>query len=64
MKQKSKPCDFDHNGECFICDCWPSDCAWNRLLNQDYEFESREELLKMFKNYMRDHNLEELIKND
>ncbi len=20
------PCKFDHNGECLICDCWPSDC--------------------------------------
>ena len=25
-----KPCDFDHNGECLICDCWPSNCAYQR----------------------------------
>ena len=62
MNQKSKPCDFDHNGECYICDCWPSECAW--LLNQDYKYESKEELLKMFKDYIRERNLEELIRND
>lgn len=22
------PCKFDHNGECLICDCWPSDCPF------------------------------------
>ena len=46
-----KPCDFDHNGECLICDCWPSDCAYKRYINGDYKYESKEELEKMFKNY-------------
>ena len=24
------PCKFDHNGECLICDCWPSDCPFRK----------------------------------
>ena len=43
------PCNFDHNGECLICDCWPSECAYNRMLNDDYTYESKEELGEMFK---------------
>jgi hypothetical protein len=46
-----KPCDFDHNGECLICDCWPSNCAYKRYINGDYKYESKEELEKMFKDY-------------
>jgi len=23
-----KPCKFDHNGECLICDCWSDDCRF------------------------------------
>jgi hypothetical protein len=49
-KQLPHPCNFDHNGECLICDCWSSDCAWKRLLNEDYKYESKEELIKMFEN--------------
>lgn len=22
------PCNFDHNGECLLCDCWPSGCVY------------------------------------
>ena len=44
-----RPCYFDHNGECLICDCWPSDCAYIRMINKDYKWESKEELEKMFK---------------
>ena len=22
------PCNFDHNGECLFCDCWPSNCPF------------------------------------
>jgi hypothetical protein len=22
------PCNFDHNGECLVCDCWLSDCPF------------------------------------
>jgi hypothetical protein len=46
-----KPCDMDHNGECLICDCWPSDCAYQRYINADYKWESKEELDKMFGNF-------------
>jgi hypothetical protein len=24
------PCNFDHNGECLICDCWPIDCIFKK----------------------------------
>ena len=44
-------CDFDHNGECLICDCWPSNCAYKRYISGDYKYESKEELEKMFKDY-------------
>lgn len=46
---KQAPCEFDHNGECLVCDCWPSDCAWRRMQNCDYRWESKEELEEMFK---------------
>jgi len=45
-----EPCTFDHNGECLICDCWASDCAFQRFLNQDYSYETKEELEEMFEN--------------
>ena len=45
-----KPCNPDHNGECLICDCWLSDCAYDRWLNKDYSYESKEELNDMFDN--------------
>jgi aspartyl/asparaginyl beta-hydroxylase (cupin superfamily) len=44
------PCNFDHNGECLICDCWRSDCAYIRYLKKDYKWETKEELEEMFKN--------------
>ena len=43
------PCNLDHNGECLICDCWISNCAYLRYLKGDYEFETKEELEQMFK---------------
>jgi heterodisulfide reductase subunit C len=49
---KMKPCDFDHNGECLICDCCISDCAYQRYINEDYKYESKEHLEKMFKNFV------------
>jgi hypothetical protein len=55
------PCKIDNNGECFICDCWSSDCAWKRLLNENYKWESREELLKMFQDYIRENNLNKIL---
>lgn len=45
------PCDFDHNGECLICDCWMTECAWIRMHNEDYRWESKEELEEMFKDF-------------
>jgi hypothetical protein len=51
MKNNIKtPCNFDHNGECLICDCWSDACAYDRMLNKDYKYESKEELEEMFKN--------------
>lgn len=47
-KSDTKPCQFDHNGECLICDCWPSECAWERYKNKDYTYETEDELNKMF----------------
>jgi hypothetical protein len=47
-KREGAPCEFDHNGECLICDCWASDCAYARMVNKDYKWESKEELEAMF----------------
>jgi len=49
LDKLNMPCDMDHNGECLICDCWLPNCAYKRYLNQDYKYESKEELEKMFK---------------
>jgi len=49
-----KPCNFDHNGECTICDCWSDTCAYERMLNKDYTYESKEELEEMFKDVIND----------
>jgi len=48
---KQIPCNLDHNGECLICDCWISDCAYQRYLNKDYTYETEDELEQMFKNF-------------
>jgi hypothetical protein len=48
------PCKFDHNGECLLCDCWGSDCAWDRYLKKDYKWEGKEELEKMFTDKIKD----------
>ena len=29
------PCNPDHNGECLVCDCWLSDCPFNKEKPQD-----------------------------
>ena len=52
-KEKEIPCHFDHNGECLICDCWPEKCAYDRFLNEDYKWETKEELEEMFKDYKK-----------
>jgi len=68
MRNSELPCNFDHNGECLICDCWGSDswpknlaCAWERLKREDYKLEIREELLKMFQDFIREKNLNVII---
>lgn len=43
-----KICDFDHNGECLICNCSFELCAYDRMINKDYRYENKEELEKMF----------------
>lgn len=48
---KKFPCDLDHNGECLVCDCWPTDCAFHRWLNKDCMWETEEEMDNMFKDY-------------
>jgi hypothetical protein len=60
-KFPGNPCEFDHNGECIRCDCWASDCGWRRLLNNDFKWENKEDLKKMFKEELRDLKLDELI---
>lgn len=57
------PCNLDHNGECLICDCWPHDCAYARLLNQDYSKESKEELAQMFNDIIVCPNCNKLMKH-
>ena len=27
------PCKIDHNAECLVCDCWPSDCPYKTKVN-------------------------------
>jgi hypothetical protein len=51
------PCNFDHNGECLECDCWSSDCAWQRYLNEDYRWENKEELEELFKDYGKENKV-------
>ena len=29
------PCNPDHNGECLVCDCWLSDCEFNKEKVED-----------------------------
>jgi len=48
--EKEKPCKPDHNGECTVCDCLLTDCAYERYLNEDYSMETKEELEQLFKN--------------
>jgi hypothetical protein len=49
-----KPCKFDHNGECLICDSWPDNCAYDRLMNRDYQYESYQELIDMLDEHLSD----------
>jgi len=44
-----KICTLDNNGECTICNCSFQNCAYDRMINKDYRWESKEELEEMFK---------------
>lgn len=48
---KKYPCNFDHNGECLVCNCSYELCAYDRWKNKDYKYETEEELDKMFEMY-------------
>lgn len=54
---KKTPCKVDHNGECLICDCWLSNCGFRRLIDEDYRYESKEELIEMFSEYLTEEYL-------
>lgn len=51
IETTNRPCNLDRNGECLICDCWLSNCAYDRYLNEDYIYETKEELEVMFKGF-------------
>jgi hypothetical protein len=57
---EKKPCKPDHNGECLVCDCWVSNCAWDRLFAGDFRHESFEELMKMFDTVLTEQQKREL----
>lgn len=61
--QISGPCDFDHNGECWICDCWASECAFKRMIKGDERYESLEELKSMFKDFLSGHPRKKELEN-
>lgn len=46
------PCKLDHNGECLICDCWLSNCAWIRLQQKDFNLETEKELLLLLHKFI------------
>lgn len=51
MMKIKVPCVLDHNGECLVCDCGIMDCAYDRWINNNYQYETEEELNEMFKSY-------------
>jgi hypothetical protein len=57
------PCNLDHNGECLVCDCWISACGWKRLLENDFKWESKEQLLEIFKDFLKNHPKKNEIEN-
>jgi hypothetical protein len=60
MSMRYGPCRFDHNGECIICDCWISECAFQRWMKRDWRWESQRELNQMFQEMTRKALMEEL----
>jgi len=61
--ETNKPCKFDHNGECLICDCWPDSCAYERYLKGDYTYETPEEMQQMFGNTMTDEEMDAFLES-
>lgn len=47
------PCRLDNNGECTVCDTSLEYCGYDRMINKDYRYESKEELKEMFKEYIK-----------
>jgi len=59
----SRPCQFDQNGECLICDCYYEDCAWDRLIDEDYKWEDKKQLEKMFAEHLKKEPIKKEDKN-
>lgn len=55
-----KPCKPDHNGECLVCDCWLNNCALDRLRTGNFEYETLDELLNMFNDYLSEEEVSDL----
>lgn len=58
--REGHPCKADHNGECIICDCWLTECAFDRLAEGDFRYESLDQLLEMFKDFLTPDKVKEL----
>lgn len=56
----NRPCKPDHNGECLVCDCGVSQCALDRLQAGDFKYETLDELLAMFKDYLKEEEVRNL----
>lgn len=56
----SLPCNFDHNGECLVCDCWVSDCAWWKMWGGDFKYNTLDELIQMFKDHLTEDDIAKL----
>jgi len=56
----NKPCNPDHNGECLVCDGWLSHCALDRLRAGDFKYETLDELLVMFKDFLTEDEVRNL----
>lgn len=54
------PCNFDHNGECLVCDGWPSECAWAMLVDGDFKKIPKEKLIDLLEPYMNEKEKREL----
>lgn len=53
--ENDKPCKPDHNGE-----CWLTECAFERLAEGDFTYETLDELLEMFNEFLTPEKVKEL----